>query len=59
MTTEPEVTIRPRRDDDLDEFDGILPNLDRNLEDCQIALERFKGERTRALQEDHLALYLS
>lgn len=45
--------------DDLDEFDGILPDLDRNLEDCQIALERFKGERTRALQEDHLALYLA
>ena len=45
--------------DDLNEFDGILPELDRTLEDCQIALERLKGERTRALQEDHLALYLA
>ena len=45
--------------DDLDEFDGILPDLDRTLEDCQIVLERFRGERTRALQEDHLALYLA
>ncbi len=45
--------------DDLDEFDGILPDLDRNLEDCQIALERLKGERARALQQDHLALYLA
>jgi hypothetical protein len=38
---------------------GILPELDRTLEDCQIALERLKGERARALQEDHLALYLA
>ena len=45
--------------DDLDEFDGILPDLDRTLEDCQIALERLKGERARALREDHLALYLA
>ncbi len=45
--------------DDLDEFDGILPDLDRTLEDCQIALERLKGERARALQEDQLALYLA
>lgn len=45
--------------DDLDEFDGILPDLDRTLEDCQIALERLQGERTRALREDHLALYLA
>jgi hypothetical protein len=45
--------------DDLDEFDGILPELDRTLEDCQIAVERLKGERARALQEDHLALYLA
>ena len=45
--------------DDLDEFDGILPDLDRTLEDVQIALERLKGERTRALQEDQLALYLA
>ena len=45
--------------DDLDEFDGILPDLDRTLEDCQIAVERLKGERARALQEDHLALYLA
>lgn len=45
--------------DDLDEFDGILPELDRTLEACQIALERLKGERTRALQADHLALYLA
>ena len=45
--------------DDLDEFDGILPELDRTLENCQIALERLRGERTRALQEDHLALYLA
>ncbi len=45
--------------DDLDEFDGILPDLDRTLEDCQIAVERLKGERARALQQDHLALYLA
>ncbi len=45
--------------DDLDEFDGILPDLDRTLEDCRIALERLKGERARALQEDQLALYLA
>ncbi len=45
--------------DDLDEFDGILPDLDRTLEECQIALERLKGERARALQQDHLALYLA
>lgn len=45
--------------DDLDELDGILPELDRTLEDCQIALERLKDERARALQEDHLALYLA
>ncbi len=45
--------------DDLNEFDGILPELDRTLEDCQIAVERLKGERARALQEDHLALYLA
>lgn len=45
--------------DDLDEFDGILPDLDRTLEDCQIALERLKGKRARALREDHLALYLA
>ena len=45
--------------DDLNEFDGILPELDRTLEDCQIALERLYGERARALQEDHLALYLA
>ena len=45
--------------DDLDELDGILPDLDRTLEDCQIAVERLEGERTRALQENHLALYLA
>ena len=45
--------------DDLDEFDGILPELDRTLEDCQIAVERLKGERARALQDDQLALYLT
>ena len=45
--------------DDLDEFDGILPDLDRTLEDCQIALERLRGKRARALREDHLALYLA
>ena len=45
--------------DDLDELDGILPDLDRTLEDCQITLERLEGERARALQEDHLALYLA
>ena len=45
--------------DDLDEFDGILPELDRTLEDCTIALERLKGERARALQGDQLALYLA
>jgi hypothetical protein len=45
--------------DDLDEFDGILPELDRSMEECQIALERLKGERARALQEDQLALYLA
>jgi len=47
------------RHDDLNEFDGILPDLDRTLEDCRIALERLKGERARALQEDQLALYLA
>ena len=45
--------------DDLNEFDGILPELDRTLEDCQVAVERLKGERARALQEDQLALYLA
>jgi hypothetical protein len=45
--------------DDLDELDGILPDLDRTLEDCQIALERLEGERARALQGDQLALYLA
>ena len=45
--------------DDLNEFDGILPDLDRALEDCQIALERLEGERARALQKDQLALYLA
>ena len=45
--------------DDLGEFDGILPDLDRTLEDCQIALERLKSERARALQDDQLALYLA
>ena len=45
--------------DDLDEFDGILPDLERTLEDCQIALERLRGKRARALREDHLALYLA
>ena len=45
--------------DDLDEFDGILRDLDRTLEDCQIALERLRGKRARALREDHLALYLA
>ena len=45
--------------DDLDELDGILPDLDRTLEDCQIAVERLEGERARALQENHLALYLA
>lgn len=45
--------------DDLDELGGILPDLDRTLEDCQIAVERLKGERARALQQDHLALYLA
>ena len=45
--------------DDLDEFDGILPELDRTLEDCTIALERLKGERARALQGDQLAIYLA
>lgn len=45
--------------DDLNEFDSILPDLDRSLEDCQIALEHLRGERARALQEDHLALYLA
>jgi hypothetical protein len=44
---------------DLDEFDGILPDLDRTLEDCQIAVERLKGDRARALQQDQLALYLA
>ncbi len=45
--------------DDLDELGGILPDLDRTLEDCQITLERLKGERARALQDDQLALYLA
>ena len=45
--------------DDLDEFDGILPDLDRTIEDCQIALERLRGKRARALRDDHLALYLA
>ena len=45
--------------DDLDEFDGILPDLDRTIEDCQVVLERLKGERARALRGDQLALYLA
>lgn len=45
--------------DDLDEFNGILPDLDRSIEDCQVALERLKGERARALRGDQLALYLA
>jgi hypothetical protein len=45
--------------DDLDELDGILPDLDRNLEDCEIALERLYKEHERALAEGHLALYLA
>ena len=45
--------------DDLDELDGIVPGLDRTLEDCQIALERLQKERGRALRENHLALYLA
>ena len=53
------ATLGNSRHDDLDEFDGILPDLDRTLEDCQIAVERLKGERARALQENHLALYLA
>ena len=53
------ATLGNSRHDDLDEFDGILPDLDRTLEDGQIALERLRGERARALREDHLALYLA
>ena len=45
--------------DDLDELDGILPELDRSLEDAQIALERLKAERGRAFERDELALYLA
>lgn len=45
--------------DDLDELDGILPDLDRTLEDCQIALKQLRGKRERALHEDKLALYLA
>ncbi len=45
--------------DDLDELDGILPELDRSLEDAQIALERLKAERSRAFERDELALYLT
>jgi hypothetical protein len=45
--------------DDLDEFDGILPDLDRTIEDYQVALEHLKDERARALQGDQLALYLA
>ena len=45
--------------DDLDELDGILPELDRSLEDAQIALEHLKAERSRAFECDELALYLA
>jgi len=51
--------LRNRSHDDLDELGGILPDLDRNLEDCQMALERLERERERALRENHLALYLA
>lgn len=45
--------------DDLDELDGILPDLDETLERCQITLERLQSRRTLALQEGRLALYLA
>ena len=45
--------------DDLDELDGILPELDRSLEDAQITLERLKAERGRVFEHDELALYLA
>lgn len=51
--------LRNRSYDDLDELDGIVPDLDRTLEDCQIALEQLQGKRERALHENRLALYLA
>lgn len=50
---------RNRSYDDLDELDGILPDLDRNIEEFRIALERLECERERALRGNHLALYLA
>jgi len=47
------------RFDDLGDVEGILADVDRDLEDCQIALERLQHERARALQDNHLALYLA
>lgn len=51
--------VRKRSHDDLDELDGVVPELDRTLEEGQLALERLQNERGRALREDHLALYLA
>lgn len=45
--------------DDLDDMEGILPDLDRKIEHAQIALEQVGERRARALDEDHLALYLA
>ncbi len=54
-----DAPVRKRSHDDLDELDGVVPELDRTLEDCQLALERLQNERGRALRENHLALYLA
>ena len=54
-----ELDVQDRFHDDLDELDGLLPDLDRTLEEGQLSLKRLQEERERALQDSHLALYLA
>ena len=54
-----ELDVQNQFHDALDELGSLLPDLDRTLEEGQLALERLQSERERALQDNHLALYLA
>ena len=54
-----ELDVQNRFRDDLDELDGLLPDLDRTLEEVRLSRERLQNGRERALQDNHLALYLA
>lgn len=54
-----EMDVQNHFHDALDELGGLLPELDRTLEEGQLALERLQDERERALHDNHLALYLA